>query len=216
MMQAIEPTAKHDAPAGRPQPIAFHDGTLWLGCWDTAKLYAIDPATWTVQAEVALPDKAYGIASFEGSLRVVIGIGEEDDRYIYRYEPGKPFGEEGRMPCPEFTGSHLTTDGKALYLAQQTHRRMVELDANAGVERTIPFPVRSAGIGFENGTFYMIAADDEFDVLELATFDIDTEGARPAVVAPMHVEARGLTSDGNSWWTSYREENAVVNFSTPL
>ena len=193
--------------------MAFHDGTLWLGCWDSSTLYAIDPQTWTVKEEVVLPGKPYGIAWFGGALRVVIGIGEADDRYVYRYEPGTPFGEEGRVACPEFTGSHLATDGKALYLAQQTHRRLLELDASFETKRTVAFAMRSAGMGFDGDTFYTIAADADFDVLEFATLDIETPDAQPVVLAPMHVEARGLAFDGKNWWTAHREEGDVVTFT---
>ena len=212
MMQALKHVASHKAPAGRPQPMAFHEGTLWLGCWDSLTLYAIDPTTWTVKEEVAVPERPYGIASFDGALRVVIGLGEADDRYIYRFEPGKPFGEEGRIACPDFTGSHLTTDGKALYLAQQTHRRVVELDSAGGVKREIPFPVRNAGMGFDGARFYTIAADEDFDVLELATLDLDTPGAQPTILSAMKAEARGLAFDGTNWWTAYREDGDVVSF----
>jgi hypothetical protein len=212
-MQAINRLSIHPSPGGRPQPIAFHGGSLWVGCWDTATLYEIDAKTWSVKSEVALPDKPYGIASFGGALHLVIGDGEADDRYIYRFVPGKPFSHDDRIACPDFTGSHLATNGKALYLAQQTHRRLVELDESGKPARTIPFPVRSAGIGFAGDAFYMIAADDDFDVLEFATLDIDMPSAAPVIICSMNPAARGLAFDGTNWWTAHREEGEIVSFS---
>jgi len=210
-MNAVETLAKHAAPGGRPQPLAFHDGMLWVGCWDEARLYALDPASWTVREDVALPGKPYGIAPFEGALRIVIPLGD-DDRYLYRFVPGRPLDEANRVACPQLTGSHLAANGSSLYLVQQSNRRIVQIDAKGESAREIPLATRCGGLGFANGRAYVLAADADFDVVEFASLDLDAQAPTPTTLAPMDVEARALAYDGTAWWTSHRETNEIVRF----
>jgi hypothetical protein len=212
-MQTIKELERHIAPGGRPQPLAFHEGTLWMGSWDTHHLYAIDPKTWAVLDEVAAPGQPYGIAAFDGALRTVLAIGEEDERYFYRFVPGQGFDLESKTPCPDTTGSHLASDGTTLYLAQMTHGKILAFDAQGAVLREIALPTRSGGIGFGPGAFYMITADDEFDVLQLATLDITLDHPEAVPLAPMPAEARSLAFDGTSWWTNLREANETIAFT---
>jgi len=213
-MQTMKELERHASPGGRPQPLAFHEGTLWVGSWDTKNLYAIDPKTWSVLDEVAAPGQPYGLASLAGELRVVVSIGEEDDRYFYRFVPGKGFDAESKTPCPDLTGSHLATDGSTLYLAQMTYQKILAFDAHGSVLREIALPTRSGGFGFGKGAFYMISADDEFENLQLATLDITLDRPQPVFVAAMPEEARSLAFDGTAWWTNLRERNEMVSFTT--
>ncbi len=201
------------APGGRPQPLCLNDGRLYVGCWDDKAIYAIDVASWTVAERIETPGIPYGIAFFDRAFHVVVSVNEDDDRYIYRFASGSPVREEARIPCPDLTGSHLTTDGHSLYLVQQTHRQMLELGPDGSIVRTIPFTTRCAGAAFTGGIFYMITADKEFDVLEFATLDLNREGATPQIVAAMDVDARGLATDGAAWWTCYRERNLIASFT---
>jgi hypothetical protein len=212
MTESLKHISSHTSPGGRPQPIAFADGTLWVGCWDTSTLYAIDPTSWNVREEIALPGVPYGIAAFEGALHVVVSIGEADDRYIYRIVPGTAPSDADRIACPDFSGSHLTSNGTSLYLVQQTHRRLLELGADGAIVRAFDLPTRCAGIAFDGTSCSMISADADFDVLELATLDLARAEPTLAIIAPMHVEARGLAFDGTHFWTSYRELGEIVSF----
>jgi hypothetical protein len=215
-MQEIKELAHHVAPAGRPQPMTFHDGLLWIGCWETSEIFAVDPASWTVREKIAAPGTPYGIAALGGALHVVVSIGEADDRHIARLVPGKGF--DGTMiACPDFTGSHLTTDGTSLYLVQQGNHRILQLGNDAAIENTIALPTRCAGIGFDaSGACSIITADDQFDYLNFASFDLHAASPTAHTLAPMNVEARGLAFDGHAWWTAYREINEVVKFELAL
>jgi hypothetical protein len=215
-MPVLNEITRHAAPAGRPQPIAFFGDTLWVGCWDSSRLYAIDPKTWSTREEVALPGQPFGLAAHEGALRVVISIGEgndDDDRYIYSYVPGTTFDPSTRIECPDLTGSHLLSNGPDLWLVQQTNRRMMQLDAKGTALRTVPLPTRCAGACFDGQTLYYITADDEFDHLHLATLDLASGAPSLTMIAPMSVEARGLAVHGNDFWTCYREQNEIVSFT---
>ena len=211
--QTLKEVARRAAPAGRPQPLAFLGGTLWLGSWDSDHIYGIDPKTWTVTADVAAPGKPYGLAVAGDGLRAVISIGDDDDRYLYRFSPATGFDESSKTECPEFTGSHLASDGGKLYLGQMGLRRILELDANDQIVRTIALPTRIGGMGFGPGGFYVIAADEEFDHLQFAKLDITQETPQATILADMDAEARSLAYDGTNWWTNYREAGQTVTFS---
>ena len=75
-----------------------------------------------VVEEVAAPGKPYGLTVVGNELRVVVSIGEDDDRYLYRFVPGQGFDAESKTACPDFTGSHLASDGTTLYLGPCRHR----------------------------------------------------------------------------------------------
>jgi hypothetical protein len=212
-MQNVKELERHPSPGTRPQPLAIQGKTLWAGSWDTDHLYAIDPRTWHVREEVAAPGKPYGLATIGDELRVVVSIGEEDDRYLYRFIPGQGFDAESKTACPDFTGSQLASDGTTLYLAQMGNRRILALDANGTVLREIALPTRCAGMGFRASTFYMISADEEFENLQLATLDVQVNNPTLAPVAAIPFDARSLAFDGTSWWTSHREASEIVSFA---
>lgn len=185
-----------------------------MGSWDTDRLYAIDPATWVVREEIAAPGKPYGIASFGDGLSVVVSVGDDDDRYLYRCTPGKGFDPASKTACPDFTGSHLAADADALYLAQQGKGRILVLDARATVKRTIALPTRCAGLGFgPAGESYIITGDEELENLAMARFDLRVDQATLDPVASVPFDARCLAFDGTAWWTSEREANEIVSFT---
>lgn len=212
-MQSVKELERHRSPGSRPQPLAFHEKTLWMGSWDTDSLYAIDPQTWLVTHEVPAPGKPYGIAAFGSGLRVVVSLGDNDDRYLFDFVPGKGFDPASKTACPDFTGSQLATDGTTLYLAQLGNRRILALDADGTASREIALPTRICGMGFGPNEFYIIAADDEFENLELATINLQLANPEPARLAAIPFDARSLAYDGRVWWTCHREASEIVAFT---
>ena len=211
-MPATKVLQRHAAPAGRPHPLAVHDGALWVGCWDSKQLFAIDTATWTVRESADLPGRPFGIAPLGGVLRVVVSIGDDDDRYFYRYVPGK--GLEGdAVPCPALTGSHIASDGISLFLTQLTLSRVLELGPDYSIRQQRALSSRLAGIASAGGNLFAIKADADFDVLEFATVALTVSEATLTAIAPMSEEARGLAFDGKTWWTNYRELSQIVAFA---
>ena len=185
-----------------------------MGAWETDTIYAIDPSNWKVLEEVAAPGKPYGIAPFNGALSVVVSLGEDDDRYICRFLPGTGFDVENKIACPDFTGSHLASDGSKLYLGQQGKHRILVLDDNAGVSREIPMQTRFPGFAFDgSGASYAITADEEWENLAFARIDLRQNAPVPEPIAAVPFEARALAFDGAAWWTSDREIGEIVSFS---
>jgi hypothetical protein len=212
-MQDVKEVQRRRSPGARPQPLAFHNGRLWLGAWETDKLYAVEPRTWTTVQEVAAPGKPFGMASFGESLYVVVAL-EDDDRYIFRFSPEQGFDLASKTACPDFTGSHIAADDRNLYLCQQGKQRILVIDTNVRVKRDIALPARCGGFGFgADGEAFMLSGDAELENLKFAR--IDLQESRPLVqpLAAVPFEARGLAYDGTSWWTCEREASEIVNFT---
>lgn len=212
-MHNVQERERHTSPGGRPHPIVFHDKLLWVGSWDTNRVYAIDPHDWSLVDEVAAPGKPYGLASLRGEIRAVVSIGDDDDRYFYTLVPGRGFDAESKTACPDFTGSHVAFDGITLYLGQMTNRRILAMNTEGAILREIALPTRCTGFAFRDDTFYMISADDEFENLQLATLDVSQTQPTLEPVAGIPFDARSLAFDGHSWWTNHRESNDIVSFA---
>lgn len=214
-MQNVKELQRQPAPAGKPQPLAFYRGKLWIGCWDNHKIYGIEPKNWDVTDEVDSPGRPYGIAPHGDGLSVVVAL-DDDDRYLIRFNPGKGFDMSSKVACPDVTGSHLASDGKTLYLCQQGKRRILELNDRAEISREIPLSTRCAGFAFDaSGVAFILTADEDFDNVEFGRMDLTHNDARVTPLAAISAEARALTFDGTSWWTSLREENEVFGFAQP-
>jgi hypothetical protein len=209
----IREQVRHPSPGGRPHPLAFARGTLWVGSFDTSHLYAIDPQTGSVLDEVPAPGQPFGIAAHGDELRVVVSHGEEDDRYAYRFVPGQGFDPESRVACPELTGSHLTSDGNSLYLTQLTKRRLLVLTPDWSIVREIALPAHCAGIGFGVGAFHVLATDLDFERVILGRFDVTSRNPIFEPLAETPNDVRSIAFDGTSWWTNKRETSQIVSFT---
>lgn len=212
-MQNIKELQRRPAPGSRPQPLAFHRRSLWIGSWDTDQIYEIEPNSGTVLEEIKAPGKPYGIAVLGDDLRVVVSIGEADDRYFFRFVPGAGFDLASKTACPDFTGSHLASEGATLYLGQMGNRRILALDGAYNIQREIPLPARIGGMGFSSGTFYVISGNEELENLHLATLDLLAPEPEGVQVAAIPFDARCLAFDGKAWWTSHREVSEIVSFT---
>ncbi|MDQ2992710.1 MAG: hypothetical protein M3R30_07835 [Candidatus Eremiobacteraeota bacterium] len=210
-MQSVTDLQRHPSPAGHPQPLAALGDAIYAGCWDTDSIYGIDATSWEKRAEFAAPGRPYGMAVLDGTIRVVVAVGD-DDRYLYTLVPGKGFDLESKIALPDLSGSHLASDGTTLHLLQMGKRQIVTLDAGGAIVVEYPLPVRIAGIGFAGGKLYGIAGDEEFENLHLAAIDLSGTEVVVTDLAPLDDLARGLTHDGERWWTSYRDENDIVSF----
>ena len=213
-MQTTEQLDRRPSPATRPHPLTYLDGTLWMGSWDTDRIYAIDPRKWVVRREPEAPGKPYGITAFGDELRVVVALGDDDDRYLYRLVPDTGFDLKSKIACPDHTGSYLATSGSTIYLGQMTLQRILVLTPDATVEREIRLPTRCAGLVFgPDGRFFMISGDDELEHLHFGTLDIDRSNPRFESIRPLPDEARSLAYDGSVWWTCLRDANEIASFT---
>jgi hypothetical protein len=206
----IKEHSRRPSPAGRPQPLAFDGTSLWMGSWDTDHIYELDPKSGASLRDVPAPGKPYGLAVVGDGLRAVVSIGEDDDRYFYRFTSTAGFDQSSETACPEFTGSHFCSDGSRLYLAQMHYRKVLVMQLDGTIEREIALPSAIGGLAIHDGTLYVIAADEEFEDLRFATLALD---GTITEIASIPFGARSLAFDGNVWWTSDREESQIVSFT---
>ena len=211
-MQNVSESLRLPSPAPRPQALAFDGEKLWMGSIETDRLYAINPLQWTVIEEDNVPGKPWGMTVLGDELRVVCGVGEEDDRVIKRFVPGHGFKTQEVIACPEATGSQLSYDGTLLYLSQWYNRRILGLDERGSVVRTIDVPHQICGQVFADGGFYLVTTDDE-DSGEYFLTRVSANGeARSEDLARIPFAARALAFDGTRFWTNHREANQIVAF----
>lgn len=212
----IEELLRLEAPAPRPQAIAFDGTSLWLGSLETERLYAVDPATWAVREEMPVPGKPWGMTVVGDELRVILGQTEEDHRTIFRAIPGHGVKQTGAIPCPDDTGSQLSYDGERLYVSQWYNQKIIALDDRGPTGTVIDLPHGICGQTIVGGRFYAITTDDESSGMYYLT-RVDARGPTPVIedLATIRFDARGLAYDGERFWTNHREKHQTVAFASP-
>jgi len=183
-----------------------------MGSIETDRLYAINPRQWTVIEEDKTPGKPWGMTVLGDELRVVCGIGEDDDRVIRRFVPGHGFKTQDSIDCPDFTGSQLSYDGTYLYLSQWYNRRILGLDERGTIVREIKVPHQICGQCYVDGSFFLVTTEDE-ESGEYVLTKVSANGdAKSEDLARIPFAARSLAFDGSHFWTSHREANQIVAF----
>ena len=136
-MNDIQELQRLASPAPKPQSLAWDGTTLWMGSRETRRIYAINPATWTISWETVAPGTPWGMTAVGKELRVICGETADDNRIIRRCIPGKGFDAKFGLPCPDDTGSQLGWDGKRLHVSQWYPKKVLALDAKGKVARVI-------------------------------------------------------------------------------
>jgi len=186
-----------------------------MGSIETDRLYAINPRQWTVIEEEKVPGIPWGMTVVGDELRVVCGVGEDDDRVIKRFVPGHGFKTSGTIECPDKTGSQLSYDGTYLYLSQWYNRRILGLDELGEIVREISVPHQICGQCFVDGSFYLVTTEDEESGEYFLTRVSANGDVRSEDLARIPFAARALAHDGSRFWTNHREANQIVSFDAP-
>ncbi len=206
---------RYPAPGPEPLGLAVDGATLWISSREAHRLYAIDSATWIVREAFETPGAPFGIAGSGDVFRVVIGFGhDDDDRYIYRFVPGRGF-ENGRVACPDLSGAFVAFDDDTLYLSQAHNKKILALGDRGAVLREIDLERRPVGMTAFGGTFYLVTVDEEWKNTELTAMDARGESPRITALASIPFGARGLAFDGQRFWTSHRAVNEIVVLEIP-
>ena len=215
-MNDIVELLRLNAPAPRPQAIAFDGTRLWLGSIETERLYAVDPNDWTVRDEMPLAGKPWGMTVAGDELCLILGETDADHRTIYRAMPGHGVRKTSAIPCPDDTGSHLSYDGERLYVSQWYNRKLIAIDDTGAIGTVIDVPHQIVGQTIVGGCFYLITTDDE-DRGEYRLTRVDARNGSPQVddLATIRFDARGLAFDGERFWTNHREHHQTVAFAKP-
>ncbi len=213
-MQDVKEALRLPSPAPRPQSIAFDGEKLWMGSIETSRLYAINPTQWTLVEEDRAPGKPWGMTVVGDELRVICGEGDDDVRTIRRFVPGHGFKNQDAIGCPDDTGSQLSYDGTWLYVSQWYNKRLLGIDEQGRVLKTIDLPRGVCGQTYVDGTFYVLNTDDEESAdYFLTRVSVDSGTPRYEDLARVPFAARGLAYDGSRYWTNHREYNQIVAFT---
>ena len=203
------------SPAPTPQALAWHRGELWFGSRDLRRVYRMDREKCKVAEEHDAPGTPWAAASAGDDLWFTLGEGEDDDRYLRRYVPGKGFTKE-RIQCPEFTGSYLGFDGEHLYLSQWYNFRILKLDAKGNILREIAIGAEISGHTFVNGLIYVLRGTEQNGGdWKLARLDPREDVPKVQEVARVPFQCRSLAFDGERLWTNHREADRIVCFERP-
>ena len=198
------------SPAPQPQALAADGERLWLGSWETGRLYGIDPQQGTITEEHSCPGRPVSAVAIGGELRMVCSE-EDDSRFIRRFIPGHGFKEHERVQCPDDTGSFLAFDGSALWLSQRTNKRVLHLDANyTTVRRIVDIGTEIIGVVWVAGVLYLStwwgARSGGCKLMRWS------DGETAGVIADVPFAAISLTHDGRSFWTNAFKNNEIVSF----
>jgi hypothetical protein len=204
------------SPAPTPQALTWHRGELWFGSRDLQRVYRMDRKNWKVVEEMTAPGTPWAAVSAGDVLWFTLGEGADDDRYLWRYVPGKGFSEADRIACPEFTGSYLSYDGDQLYLSQWYKHRILRLDNNGNITREIAIGAEISGHVFVDGLIYvLLGTEQNGGDWRLARLDPHEATPRIEELARLPFQCRSLAFDGERLWTNHREADRIVCFTLP-
>ena len=220
-MQTIHELQRLNSPFLKPQGICADGDTLWISSRTTRRVYAMERATLAIKWETAVPDGqiAWGLTKVGGELRVVCGGegGPDDVRTIRRCLPYHGFDAGFRWSCPDDSGSHLSYDGRQLILSQWYPKKLIFLGDEGQVERVITGPHGICGQCFVDGNFYCVTTDqEETNEYFLTRVEPRADGPVSADLARIPFPGRGLSFDGQNFWTNHREQNQIVCFAPPV
>ena len=207
-------TARVPSPAPVPQALAFDGTSLWMGSWETQKIYGIKPDGFSVFEQANAPGRPVGMTAIHEDLRVVCSESAEDNRFIRRYIPGHGFVMNERVPCPDDTGSFLAYDGIHLWLSQRYNRRVLEFDAQYRVLVEAHADAQIIGIVWAHGSMYLSTwHGKEGGGCKIGRLDVGAD--RIEYVATLPFAGISLAHDGSRFWTNDVRENAIVSFTLP-
>lgn len=205
------------SPAPMNQSLA-HDGErLWVGSWETSRLYAVDATHGNVTEEHAVPGKPVGSTVVGNELRFVVAQnGDDDNRFIRRFIPGHGFTSREATPCPEDTGSFLAYDGERLWLSQRHNKRVLELDAQLQPVRTIDVGEEVIGLAWADERLYLSTwHGKERGGCHVGYLETGVAEPKLQLVLRSPFVAVSLARDGERLWTNDYRKQAVVAFAIP-
>jgi hypothetical protein len=210
---AINERRRLPSPAITPQALAWHAGRLWMGSRDLCRVYEIDSERWSVLQELEAPGIPWAAASAGDALRFTIGEGAEDDRYLWRFVPGRGFDAKDRIACPELTGSYLSFDGKHLYLSQWYNKRILMLGDGGDILRVIDVGREICGHVFVDGVIYVLrGVESPNEDWCIARLDPRKEPPEVKDLARVPFACRSLAFDGANFWTNHRAGGETICF----
>lgn len=203
------------SPAPAPQALACDGEHLWIGSWETSRIYGIFPNQGRIFEESQAPGKPVSATVVGDELRLVCSE-QDDSRFIRRYVPGHGFKSREAIPCHEDTGSFLAFDGERLWLSQRYEKRVLELDALGRPVRIVPVGEEILGMSWVGDRLYVsLWLGKERGGCRIAYLEPRSADPRAVFVAQSPFVAVSLARDGERFWTNDFKRTEIVAFSIP-
>ena len=211
-MKEINIVQRRPALTVTPQALAADGKQLWLSSRDLGTFYSADAEAWKLVDEVDPPGVVWAAVATSDGLKLTIGKGLNDDRYIYRYTRGEGFSK--LFPCPELTGSYLSFDGERLYLSQWYKGLILKVADDGKVMEKLAVGEEICGHTFADGVLYVLRGTEQNgESWRIAR--VTPNGSKPDVedLAAMPFAPRSLTFDGSKFWANHRAGNETISFT---
>jgi len=210
----LDEVVRIPSPCPTPQSLAFDGEHLWVGSWETARLYGLDPHRGAVIEEQATPGRPVGSVAVGDELRIICSE-EDDSRFIRRFVPGHGFKNEA-IRCPDDTGSFLAFDGEHLWLSQRYNKRVLLLDHTYQPAREIAVGEEICGVAWVDDELYVSTWWGR-DRGGCRIARVRMNGATPSVewLLQSPFAAISLARDGDRLWTNDFKRNEIVAFTIP-
>jgi hypothetical protein len=213
-MEQIIERRRLASPCVTPQALAFSGRQVWLSSRDLGRLYRMEAENWRVMEEIEPPGVVWAAVSLGEELRLTIGEGADDDRFVYRYTPQAGF--EKLFACPEFAGSYLSFDGEHLYLSQWYNQRILKLDPAGKILGEIKVGAEVCGHVFARGSLYVLrGVEKPEEAWRMASVDLRAEAPVVTDLVTVPFASRSLAFDGENFWSNHRAANETVEFALP-
>jgi hypothetical protein len=211
-MKEIDIVRRQPALTVTPQALAADGKQLWLSSRDLGTFYRTDAEAREVLEELDPPGVVWAAVATTDGVRLTIGKGLNDDRYVYRYASGKGFSK--LFPCPELTGSYLSFDGAHLCLSQWYKGLILKVAGDGQILDELAVGQEVCGHTFADGELYALRGTEKNgESWRIAR--LTRNGSKPKVedLATMPFAARSLTFDGNKFWSNHRAGNETISFT---
>lgn len=218
-MDEISDVRRYPSPTITPQALAWDGAQFWLSSRDLGTFYQVERDGLKVVEELDPPGVVWAAVATNDGLRVTIGKGLNDDRYVYSYAAATGFTK--LFACPDYTGSYLSYDGKSVYLSQWYKEVILQYDAGGAVSREIIVGAEICGHTFADGMLYVLRGKENKDVPgkseEWRIARLDPRESSPKVedLALVPFAVRSLAFDGNRFWSNHRAAGEIISFTLP-
>lgn len=202
---------RRPAPCVTPQALAWDGHQFWLSSRDLKQLYRLRKGSWEVEEEIDPPGGVWAAVAVGDALYLTIGVGDEDDRYVYRYRRDEGFTR--LFACPGFEGSYLSYDGQHLYLSQWYKGRILMLGEAGELLNEIAVGAEICGHTIIDRTLFVLrGTESNGESWRIAELSL---GGRSAVrdIAAVPFAARSLVWVNGRFWSNHRAQNEIVSFA---
>lgn len=208
-MASLEIVESYQAPASGPVGLAWDGRYLWSADYNSARIYCIDLATFTIVRSLINPGSLSGLAWDGRSLWQCL----HNKGWLRRTNPETNDFDQTIVIDDHGWLAGVAWDGDCLWVVSQQKGVLFAVDPNDGrIVRTLPAPVAGGGLGYRDGSFWLgyaypmrfDAAAESFEWIgeeqNYAMQQIDAANGRELARYRLDFLPMGLTWAGDDLW----------------